>query len=240
VLLCLGSSVVAAASVAASLPAACVEFEFVALFMGASFTGRAADVSTTLSSSQLQPSSSNIYIGGSGFFPGWNETRCLLQCDRCSSFSSAVFLSSHDALCTLPPACSNTSTCLLSISFPSPKGPSDFVVASVSIDYSSSQSEEDFFSVNGCSSNCTLLLSPFENLLLLRFQVARRSAAAWVQAHPAADSVLAKPPPYPVTDLLPIQRGSASHGHTTVRCSWYCLDPLLVTITDYLRSCRFF
>jgi hypothetical protein len=217
VLICIGSSLAAAAATAASLPASCSSFEFVAHFEGASLTGRTADTSVQLTIHKSQANVGMLYIGGSGFNREWTGTRCVLQCGSCSSFSLAVFQSSTSAACGFPPVCSNASLCDLSLSFPSPSQFSDFVVASIIIESSQTEVASHDFSVNGCISNCSAILTPFDSTLLLRFQVGSSSGSTWVQVHPQDTAVLQKTISYAVEDVVPVQRGPASRGRTSVR-----------------------
>lgn len=213
--LCIGASVAAAAAVAISTPSGCSDFEFVALFEGASLTGRAADTSTKLTVARQHSDRVSFYIGGSGFSPEWSGVLCVLRCGDCSSFSAATFHSGVMSSCSVPPACSNASACNLSLSFPA----STFPVASVVFEVPGEDFTAYGFSVNGCTGNCTALLSPFDAMLLLRFLAGGRSGPLWVQAVPHNTMVLEKPPAYPVEDVVPIRRGTSSNGRTMVSAS---------------------
>jgi hypothetical protein len=213
--LCVGASVAAAAAVATSTPSGCTDFQFVALFEGASLTGRAADTSTKLMVSRQQSNRVSFYIGGSGFSPEWSGVLCVLRCGDCSSFSAATFHSGVMSSCSAPPACSNASACNLSLVFPT----STFPVASVIFEVPGEDFTAYGFSVNGCTENCTALLSPFDAMLLLRFLAGGRNGPLWVQAVPDDTMVLEKPPAYPVEDVVPIRRGSSSNGRTMVRAT---------------------
>ncbi len=214
--LCIGSSVAAAAALAASTLSACSDFEFVALFEGASVTGRAADMSTKIIVDKPHSDGVIVHIGGSGFSPEWAGVLCVLRCGDCSSFSAAKFLSGVLSSCSVPPACSNASVCDLSLSFPAPSGESFFPVASVFFEARGEDITDYGFSVNGCTGNCSALLSPFDSVLLLRFLAGVRSAFLWVQVVPDNPMVLEKPPSYSAEDVVPIRRGSLNNGRTKV------------------------
>ncbi len=235
VLICIGSSLAVAAATAASLPASCSSFEFVALFEGASLTGRIADTSVRLTIHKSQANVVMLYIGGSGFNREWSGTRCVLQCGSCSSFSLAAFQSSTSAACGFPPVCNNASLCDLSLSFPSPVHFSDFVVASISIESSQTEVTSHRFSVNGCISNCSALLTPFDSTLLLRFEVGSGSGSTWVQVHPHDTAVLEKTVSYAVEDVVPVHRGPASRGRTSVR---ECLKQIFASVFLAHSFCR--
>ncbi len=221
VLLCIASSVAAAVAISASSPASCSNFEFVARFDGASLTGRPADASSQLTISQSPLSSVILHVFGSGFNREWSGALCVLRCGgsggTCSSFSVAQFKSSTSAACGLPPVCNNSSPCNLSMSFPSSSQPSDFPVAIIRMDSVEADLTANRFSVNGCIGNCTALFSPFDSVLLLRFEVGGRGGGStWVQVFPQDTAVLEKSVPYPVEDMVPIRRGRVSHGSTLV------------------------
>ena len=216
VLICIGSSVTAAVAVAAATPAACSNFEFVARIEGASFTGRAADISTLLTVAHPQPNNLIIHIGGSGFFPDWTGVLCVLQCGACSSFSAAAFPSSTTATCSMPPVCSNSTSCRLILSFSSLPEPFPQPVATINFEQSSGDFAAEGFSVNSCDRGCIALLSPFDSILLLRFQVGGHIGSTWVRAFPQDASVSEKPPPYRADEIVPIHRGSSGYGRTLV------------------------
>jgi hypothetical protein len=102
------------------------------------------------------------------------------------------------------------------MSFSSSSQLSDFPVAVIRMDSVEADLTANRFSVNGCSGNCTALLSPFDSVLLLRFEVGGRGGSTWVQVFPQDTAFLEKSVPYPVEDVAPIRRGLVSHGSTLV------------------------
>lgn len=140
----------------------------------------------------------------------------MLRCGDCASFSAAAFQDSAAASCVVPPLCRNTSACELSLLFLSPSESVSVPVAAISIDPSVDIVPASQFSVNGCTEQCSALLSPFDSMLLLRFEVAARSENTWVDAVPADADALEKPPPLPADDVAPIRRGRASPGSSVV------------------------
>ena len=245
-LVCIASSVAAAVAISASSPASCSNFEFVARFDGACLTGRPADASSQLTISQPPLSSVILHVFGSGFNREWSGARCVLQCSgsggTCSSFSAAQFQSSTSATCGLPPVCNNSNPCNLSLSFPSSSQPSDFPVAIIRMDSFEEDLTANRFSVNGCSGNCTALLSTFDGMLLLRFgfEVGGRSGSTWVQVFPQDTAVLEKSVPYPVEDMVPIRRGRVSHGSTLVSPCMHVTSMLLACVLTHSCSRYYF
>lgn len=221
-LVCIGASAAAAAAIAASSPAACSTFEFVARVQGASLTGRAADASAGITLARARSDSAVFHILGDGFFEEWTGMRCALQCGACSSFSVATFHSSVAATCSIPPICSNFSSCGLFLQFTLTSPTVNVSVANISIDGSGADFAASEFSVNGCSRNCTTPLGPFERMALLRFDVPGRSDYTWVLVVPADADVVEKLLPYPAADLVPIRRGSTSPGSSLVCCGHVC------------------
>jgi hypothetical protein len=216
VLICIGSSVASAVAIAAATPAACSNFEFVARIEGASFTGRAADISTLLAITDPHPNDLKVYIAGNGFFPEWTGVLCVLKCGVCSSFSAAAFSSSTTASCSMPPVCSNATSCDLTVLFSSSPVDISQPVATINIKSSDGGFAAESFSVNSCSKDCVALLSPFDTIFLLRFQASGQSGSTWVQVSPGDSSVSEKPAPYPAEEMVPIRRGSTGYGRTLV------------------------
>jgi hypothetical protein len=60
-------------------------------------------------------------------------------------------------------------------------------------------------------------LTPFDSSLLLRFEFGSGSGSTWVQVHPQDTAVLEKTVSYAVKDVVPVHRGPASRGRTSVR-----------------------